>query len=201
MPENVGRPKGSVSAFKAAKMLGINYRTVQKRIDDGDLAGGMEMRGNKPEWYVWPQALPSDSAAQDATETKRTSSPRDSERTPLEVQLQAQVDDLRAQLSAAWEANRVLRDKQESYEAVIADYRAGAAESDVREEAYEEIIEGYRKLSASNGRAKRSYRGAADKLADLAGVDREAIGQLVGPRHLGDLAVSVDPTASAVQDR
>ncbi|TEA09210.1 hypothetical protein [Mycobacteroides salmoniphilum] len=200
MPENVGRPEGSVSASKAAKRLGINYRTVQNRIDDGDLPGGMAMRGNKPEWYVWPEALPPEPASK-ANEKQRAVAAPVSERTSLEVQLQAQVDDLRAELAAAWEANRVLRDKQESYEAVIADYRAGAAESDVREEAYEEIIEGYRKLSASNGRAKRSYRGAADKLADLAGVDREAIGQLVGPRHLGDLAVSADPTASVVQDQ
>ncbi|SKZ03500.1 Uncharacterised protein [Mycobacteroides abscessus subsp. bolletii] len=188
MPENVGRPEGSVSASKAARLLGVNYRTVQKRIDDGDLAGGKAMRGNKPEWYVWPQALPREVAAQDAAETKHTAQAAGP--TALELQLQAQVDDLRAELAATREANRVLRDKQESYEAVIADYRAGADEAEAGEQAYEEILEGYRKLVASKTRSARSFRGAADKLADLTGVDREALGQLTGPRHLGDLTGS-----------
>lgn len=181
MSRNCGRPDGTVSAAAAAHRLRIDYRTVQRLIVDRELAGGVLTVGRKKVWWVSEDALP----AERATGAARP------EPTPREIQLQKQVDDLRAQVVATQEANRLLREKQAIWEAAVADYHAGAQEEAASAEAYKQIIDGYQKLSGSNERAKASFRAAADKLTQMSEMDRDAISQLTSPGHVGDLGRTV----------
>ncbi len=50
-----GRPTTSVPA--AARLLGIDARTVRARIERGELAGGAEAKDRRLRWFVYSDAL------------------------------------------------------------------------------------------------------------------------------------------------
>lgn len=168
----VGRPV--ISAREAARQLRLDPRTVQKRIEAGELAGGVHPGTKQRRWYVY-----ADQVLTDAGELGRLRA---------EVaHLRADNADLQAQLVASQETNRLLLASQAQMREALQNYQQSATEITSAASGFRDAADGYRTAAQGFERAASQLQTSNARLTDVLENYGDALSQHNMPGHLGAL--------------
>lgn len=168
----VGRPV--ISAREAARQLRLDPRTVKKKIEAGELAGGVHPGPKQRRWYVY-----ADQVLTDAGELGRL-------RTEV-VHLRADNADLQAQLLAAQETNRLLLASQAQMRESLQNYQQSAAEVTSAASGFRDAADGYRAAAQGFERATAHLQTSNASLNEVLENYGDALSQHNVPGHLGAL--------------
>lgn len=173
------RGRETVSANKAAKLLRKDRRTVQKMIEDGEIAGGIYPGGKQNRWWVYLDQLVDTAPRPEQVDLL-------AENTQLRAQV-AETEDLRRRLGAA-EAkisfqNEELASMRSSNIELTAAMGAIVA-------ATEKMREGHRQTQAAVNAAMAgagNYEQANAELFKVIGGLQTTLGQQFAPSNLGEM--------------
>lgn len=178
----VGRPV--ISAREAARQLRLDPRTVKKRIESGDLAGGVHRGPKQPRWYVY--------ADQILTHADADSGELGQLRTEV-AHLHADRADLQAQLLAAQETTRLLLASQAQMREALQNYQLSAAEITSAASGFRDAADGYRTAAQGFERATSQLQTSNACLNEVLDNYGDALSQHSLPGHLGTLPPPARP--------
>jgi hypothetical protein len=160
------REEDVVSLPTAARVLGLDPQRVRRSVIKGQIRGGARPSPQRLQWYVYRDELD----RYPATESEGAGSDghRRAPSSLAEVDAET-VADLRAQLAAQIEVNRLLLASEAEVLAAAARYSEGL-------ERYRAVFE-----------AAEDFRAAADHFRNAVETHRDALAQFTTPGHIGGL--------------
>jgi hypothetical protein len=179
-----GRP--TVPLAQAAKILGKDWRTVKKLVEDGKLEGGSALVAKKRNYYVYADQLGHADHAQAAGSQHQLQEAIDELQQQLErsraSEARARDAEARAQAAAnsAQETNRLLQANQAILLNAVRDFQDASDDT-------AGLIDDYRALTDRHWSITGKYRSSASNFAQAADTFQEILGRLFTPDDVSAL--------------
>ncbi|EHB46441.1 hypothetical protein MycrhDRAFT_6245 [Mycolicibacterium rhodesiae JS60] len=183
-PPQPGRP--TVSLAQAAKLLGKDWRTVKRLVENGDLDGGATLEGKRPTYYVYADQLLSAAAlpaSQDASSLLDTIAGLHQElEQSRAAEAHARESEARARAAAAAteETNRLLQANQAILLGAVQEFQHAS-------DAAAALVDDYRALTDRHWSMAGQYRDAATGFAKAADNYQDILGRLLTPDDASSL--------------
>ena len=179
-----GRP--TVPLAQAAKILGKDWRTVKKLVEDGKLEGGSALVAKKRNYYVYAdqlgrvdqgQATGGDRQLLDTIDAlqRELERSRASEATARDAEARAQ-----AAANSAQETNRLLQANQAILLNAVRDFREASDDT-------AGLVDDYRAITDRHWAITGKYRSSASNFAQAADNFQDILGRLFTPDDVSAL--------------